>query len=200
MKKFWYSSRFWVGLFGLVVTVFITFQIVLGLVSAGIIVIPYLNTEIDLPISTIAYSWAVLVGIYCGTDRVVDITKTISMQPGQLSMGDLSKLRKIISLSLFFVFYSLAGTLITDRDFALEAFIGAFAAATIIYCAGNKLVKSFKYSGKDINNDGVPDDCQFEYDKWAREQAKKGTNSAFITFDYFLDENPELEKKYRTKN
>lgn len=197
MKKIWYSSRFWVGLFGLVVTIFISFQLFLGLIQNGTISFKYLNPEISLPIGTIAYAWAVLVGIYCGTDRAVDISNTISMKRGQLSMGDLGKLRKIISLSLFFVIYSLIGTITTNKDFALEAFIGAFTTATIMYCAGNKLVKTFKYNGKDNDNDGVPDDCQNLYDKWVREQTKKGTPSEYISFDYFLDENPELEKKYR---
>lgn len=197
MKKFWYSSRFWIGLFGLVVALFLGFQFFLGLIQKEIILFPYLNPEINLPLNTVAYSWAVLVGLYCGTDRAVDVANTISLKPGQLSMGDLAKLRHIILLSLLFVICSLIGTIATTKDFALEAFFGAFAAATAIYCAGNKIVKTFKYSGNDENNNGIPDEYENEYKKWAREEAKKGTKEDFITFDYFLDAHPEIEAKIR---
>lgn len=197
MKKFWYSSRFWIGLFGLVVALFLGFQFFLGLIQKEIILFPYLNPEINLPLNTVAYSWAVLVGLYCGTDRAVDVANTISLKPGQLSMGDLAKLRHIILLSLLFVIFSLIGTIATTKDFALEAFFGAFAAATAIYCAGNKIVKTFKYSGNDENNNGIPDEYENEYKKWAREEAKKGTKEDFITFDYFLDAHPEIEAKIR---
>lgn len=196
-EKIWYSSRFWIGLFGFVVAIFISLQLFLGLIQNGFIPFKYLNPEINLPLNTVAYSWAVLVGLYCGTDRAVDVANTISLKPGQLSMGDLAKLRHIILLSLFLVLYSLIGTVATNKDFALEAFFGAFAAATIIYCAGNKVVKTFKYSGKDNDNDGVPDEYQNEYEKWAREETKKGTKEEFITFDYFLDVHPDIEAKIR---
>lgn len=205
LKKtpFYYSSRFWVLVYAVVLFIILLGQFVLGLIQNTKIELPFktlnrlVNGEADLPIEVAAWLWTALVSLFCGFDRFVDIKTTMHLSSGQMSMGDLAKLRFIIVESLFIFLFALVGTLTTQKDFQLSALLTAFGSSIIIYVSGNKAVKACKYYSEvstDNNEDGIPDVIQTEYDKWVRAQKKEGTDPAFISLDYFLDENEDFRK------
>lgn len=195
-KKIYYAAKFWVGLYAFVVLAFLSLQFYFAY---------YLQKEILLPINTLSYFWTFLISLYCGFDRYVDLKNTTALPIGQMDFGDLSKLRGMILLSLSLLitattYYCLCKfKLGIDKEFALECFSSGFGVTVIAYVAGNKIIKSQKYKCifKDENQNNIPDEVEAEFDKWTRTQLKNGVESRFITFDYFLDENPEIAKKYR---
>ena len=210
-KPFYYESRFWVGLYAFVMLIIMTLQLILGLLQNQEIVVKsvtlnkFINGEVDLPMEALSWFWFGLVSLFCGFDRFVDVRTTMHLSSGQMSLGDLAKLRGIIIESMILFLYAVACNLLVDKDFQLAQMASAFGSATIIYVSGNKIVKAYKYAGsKDDDKDGIPDDIQDEYEKWVRAQKKEGTDEAFITLDYFLDENPDakaiLEKKRRRQH
>lgn len=139
-----------------------------------------------------SWGWAALVSLYCGFDRFVDIKTTLSLSSGQMSIGELDKLRKIICGSFFLLCITTLFSFITNKDYQLSSNATAFAMSIIIYVSGNKLCKGLKYSGKDENKDGIPDEYEKDYYKWKRQQLKDGVEERFITFEYFLDENENI--------
>lgn len=200
----WYSSRFWVCIYAIAMALLITGQLILGLMQNGEVVVhnvslnKFINGECNLPMETAAWLWTALVSLFCGFDRFVDIKTTMHLSSGQMSMGELSKLRTVIVESLFLFIYSLVCSLLVNKDFQLTAMLTAFGMSIIIYVAGNKAVKACKYyseKAEDVDSDGVPDIIQKDYEKWVRAEKKNGTDAAYINLDYFLDANPEIEAK-----
>lgn len=190
----YYSSRFWVGLYFAVYSLFLTIQFVLGTLEyANILNLPesilkIINGETKLPLETLSWGWTAIVSLYCGFDRFVDIKNTINLIPGKMNFGDLAKLRHIILMSLFLLILSTIFSFITKSDYQLTSNATAFITTTLIYVSGNKLIKSFRYEGKDGNGDGIPDEYEEEYYKWKRKQDKDGVEERFTSFDYFMDE------------
>lgn len=197
-KHAWYSSRFWMTLYAVVVLLLIALQLVLGLLAASKYefsptFIKLINGNLELPMEVAAWFWTTIIFICCGYDRYVDIKETQQLPAGELSMGDLKKLRFIIVESLFIFLTALVCSFIVDKDFQLTALFSAFGSATLIYIAGNKAIKANKYKHKkDKDGNGIPDIIQYDYEKWVRAQKKAGTDPRFITLEYFLDENPEI--------
>lgn len=210
-KPFYYESRFWVGLYAFVMLIMMMLQLVLGLLQNQEIVVrsvtlnKFINGEVDLPMEALSWFWVGLVSLFCGFDRFVDVRTTMHLSSGQMSLGDLAKLRAIIVESLVLFLLAVACNLLVDKDFQLAQMASAFGSATVIYVSGNKLVKAYKWTGsKDDDKDGIPDEVQDEYEAWVRAQKKEGTDGAYITFDYFLDDRPDakaiLEKKRRRQH
>lgn len=199
----WYSSRFWVCLYAIVMVLLISGQFILGLLEDNKITFhnitlnKFINGECNLPMEIAAWCWSALISLFCGFDRFVDIKTTMHLSSGQMSMGDLSKLRVIIMESLLLFIYSLICSLLVNKDFQLTAMFSAFGMSVIIYVAGNKAVKACKYYSdkEDKDSDGVPDIIQKDYEKWVRAQKRNGVDEAYINLDYFLDDNPEIEAK-----
>ena len=198
-----YSSRFWVCLYAIVMAVMMSLQLMLGLmqnqeiVFKSIVLNKFVNGSLKLPMEAAAWLWTALISLFCGFDRFVDIKTTMHLSSGQMSMGDLAKLRVIMLESLLLFVFALVSNFLVDKDFQLTAMLTAFGMSVIIYVSGNKMVKACKYYSEktDNDNDGVPDEIQKEYEKWVRAQKKAGTDEAYINLDYFLDEHPELEEK-----
>lgn len=202
----WYESRFWIILYAAVVALVMILQLVLGLLDSHQVVFRsqtlngFVNGNIALPMATMSYAWTAIVSLYCVSDRAVDVLKTAKLRVGEVSMGDLAKLRGMILISLVLFLMALAFNFLTDRDYELAAWASAFAMTILSYTSGNKLVKTASWAGhhKDENQNGIPDEDEQAFDKWKRQQVKDGVDSEFITWDYFLDANPEIEKKYRS--
>ena len=201
-NKFWQSSRFWVFLYAFVMAVIMTLQLILGimqnkeLVFKSVTLNNFVNGEVNLPMETLAWCWTALISLFCGFDRFVDIKTTMHLSSGQMSFGDLAKLRAIILVNLVLFIYAVLANFLVDKDFQLTQMAMAFGMSVIIYVSGNKLVKSFKYSGeKDEDGDGIPDSIQEEYEKWVRAQKKNNIDEAYINLDYFLDEREDLKEK-----
>jgi hypothetical protein len=123
----------------------------------------------------------------------LDIKKTMNLTSGQMSNGDMAKIRKIIIISLILSLYAILCSFVVDLNFQVVAFFSSFGTSTVIYTSGNKIVKSLKYypGSVDGDADGIPDIIQHRYEKWVREQKKNGTEPQFITLEYYLDTNPE---------
>lgn len=201
-SKFYYSSRFWVCLYALVMAMFMTFQIIIGCLENGTLKVPefiarFISGQASLPMETLAWMWTALVSLYCGFDRVVDIRNTMQLSSGTMNLGDLAKLRGIIMLSLLLLVVGTVGHITTGRDFQLAALASAFGSSIIIYVSGNKAVKAVKYKCLDENNDGVPDEVEDDYHAWVRARKKEGVEAEFLTLEYFLDEHPELREKLK---
>ncbi len=191
-SKAWYASSFWIVLYAVVVTVLMAIQFLSFTVT-----LPYIN-QVQMPLTIAGYGWSVLIALYTGADRIVDIKESLNMPSGQVSMGDLSKLRGIIVLALILFLVAAAFQTLSDQDFELTAFFTAFAVAIISYCVGNKACKSCKYNSPklaDATQNGIPDKFEEEYFIWMRQQKKNGVSDKYITFDYFLDEHEEIRKK-----
>lgn len=205
----WYESRFWIFVYATITTAVMCLQFLLGLFQKDQIVFnsqiisSLINSNLDLPMTTLSWGWTALVSLYCGSDRVVDTVKSLKLSVGQTSMGDLSKLRAIIVLSLFLLIVAIAFSALTEKDYDLNAWASAFVMTIVSYTVGNKAVKiAGQYGPKiDKNNNGIPDEVEDAYNKWKRAQIKDGVDAQFITFDYFLDcpENKAWEMKYRGK-
>lgn len=206
-KRFYYSSRFWVITYAVVVFVIMCMQFTLGLLDKYNIVFhsktlnDFVNGSVSLPVTVLSYGWTALISLYCCADRVVDISKTTKLAIGQMSMGDLKKLRGMIMLSLFLFACATVFNFIVERDFDLAAWASAFAMTVISYALGNKAVKASSYFGthEDKDENGIPDKYQERYDKWKREQEKNGVEFIYINWNYFLDDpvNEDIEKEVR---
>lgn len=200
-KKFYYQSRFWVWLYCATFMFYMFLQYILSLLGDANLSLPnniakFVNGGASLPINVLSWGWSAVVCLYCGSDRFVDIRTTMSLPSGQLSMGDLDKLRQIIMMSLIVLVVATFFSLTSSGNFELEALATTFILSTVTYTSGNKIVRSFKYTGsKDENKDGIPDAIEEEYYKWKRNQIKAGIDEKFITLEYFLDENEDLRKK-----
>lgn len=206
-KHIWYESRFWVMLYAFVVLVFMAAQFMLGVLQNLQITVnnytinSFINGELDLPITALSWGWTCLLALYVGSDRIVDIAKTTKLTTGQMSMGDLSKLRGMIVLSLFLLLVAVVFSMLTDKSYDLNAWATAFATSVVFYVSGNKGVKiASQFNAKiDANKDGIPDQAYDAYQKWRRLQLKNDADISVLTFDDFLDDpaNIEWEKKYR---
>lgn len=184
--KFWRSSRFFIVLYAWTLAV-------------GIILTFF---KFEFPLKTLATVWPFLISVYVGLDRVIDVRTTQTLATGQMSFGDLAKLRGIIFLCFSLFGLSVAFTKLGKANvYEMDEFAVAFAMSVILYVGGNKAVKSFKFSGPDKNCDGLPDkyedEIKEEYERWARTQRKNGVDEKFITLSYFFDENPDFREKIR---
>lgn len=177
--KIWHSSRFFVILYALVLAFGMT-----GM---------YFNYE--FPLKTMATFWTVLIAAYTALDRFVDVKNTTQLPKGNMSMGDLNKLRFIIIICLLLFFESWFLTKLSGSNFEMAEFGAAFASSVITYVTGNKLVKGFKFTAPDKNKDGIPDLIEEEYYEWERQQRKNGVSEEYINLGYFLDEHKELKEK-----
>lgn len=206
-KHIWYESRFWVIVYALVAAVVLCMQFSLGLMQSHQVVLgskalnDFVNGNAELPIDVMSWGWTALISLYCGSDRVVDTVKSTRLAVGQMSMGDVGKIRGMVVLSLTLFIAALVFNFMTDKDYALSAWASAFAMTVISLAVGNKMVKiAGQYGAEtDKNNNGVPDDAEASYKKWCRKKTEEGVAIEFQTFDYFLDDpdNVEWEKKYR---
>lgn len=202
----WYSSRFWVILYAFIAALIMCAQFMLGVLQNNQIVFhnkainEFINGNLNLPISIMSWGWMAIVTFYAGSDRVVDTVKSLKLSVGQMSMGDLAKLRGIIVISLELLILAIFFSFFTDKDYDLTAWASAFVMSVLTLVVGNKAVKiAGQYGPVDKNKNGVPDLAEQAYNKWVREQKKNGVESEYLTFDYFLDDpvNEEWEKKYR---
>lgn len=199
-KHIWYSSNFWVVLYAIILILLIVLQLVLGFLDNNLIPLPegltqFVNNQVQLPMAVAAWFWVALISAYCGFDRYVNLKETQHLSMGQMSLGNLSRLRFMMVLSLMVFIFSLASSFAVDKNFELVQFFSAFGSSVLLYISGNKLIKANKFKGEDKDKDGIPDDIQKDYYKWEREQKKNGVEPIFITLDYFLDEHPELYNK-----
>ena len=209
-KHFWQQSRFWVIFYAVVVLIFLCLNFVLGILNNFNIKFfnktlnELVNGNIELPISVFSYGWTALISFYCCSDRIVDIAKTTKLSIGQMSMGDLEKMRGMISISFLLLVFSTVFNCLVDRNFELTAFASAFAMTIISYVVGNKAVKASAFFGKEIdsNENGVPDEAEAAYNKWNREQIKNGVELEYRNWNYFLDDprNEYWEKKFRKES
>lgn len=199
-KPFYLYIRFWVMLYALVVALFITSQLIAGLLVVHNVDVLWINNNfvksMEITLETAAWFWTALVSAYCMSDKYLDIRKTMNLTAGQMSVGDMAKLRKIIIISLLLSIYSVGCTLLVDLNFQMEAFFSSFGLAIIFYSSGHKLVESFKYyPGKvDGDADGIPDVIQHKYEKWVRSKRSSGVKDEFISLEYYFDEFPEDKK------
>lgn len=195
-KPFYFYSRFWVLLYAQVVLLLMTIQLTVALLVRLGVDIVWINNNIsnvvENTLETAAWFWTAIVSLFCGFDKFVDIKNTMNLASGQMSNGDMAKIRKIIIISLILSIYSIVCSFVVDLNFQVVAFFSSFGMSTVIYTSGNKIVKSLKYYPGSIDGDadGIPDVIQHRYEKWVREQKKNGTEQQFITLEYYLDTNP----------
>lgn len=202
-----YESRFWFDLYAVVMWLLITVQLTVGFLAVKDVTFHSVNLNrivngsIDIPMEVAAWFWLAIIIVYVGMDRVVDIRNSMSLPVGEVSMGELPKLRSIMVISLVLFIYCIVSNFLVDKDFQLVQMFSAFATSVILYIGGNKAVKSFKYysNNKDNNKDGVPDEIEEEYYRWERQQRKNGVEARFINVDYFLDENPDVRERLKKK-
>lgn len=200
-----FESRFWFNLYSVVMWLLITVQLIAGLLSGKDITFHSLNLNnllngnIELPLEVAAWFWLGTIFVYVGMDRIVDVRNSMSLPVGEVSMGELPKLRSIIVNSLILFLYCLIANCLVDRDFQLLQMFSAFATSNILYIGGNKAVKTVKFysNNTDLNKDGVPDEIEEEYFRWERQQKKGGVEAKFINVDYFLDEFPEMRERLK---
>lgn len=206
-KHIWYESRFWVCIYAVITILIMSIQFVLGIFENNEIIFhskiinDFINDNLNLPMEVISWVWTALISLYCGSDRIVDIAKTTKLSVGQMSMGDLKKIRGMILLSLVLFITAIIFNFLTDKEYTLSAYASAFGMTIISYVVGNKAVKASAYFGthEDQNEDGIPDEAEEAFNKWKREQIRNEIETQYITWDYFLDdpENKYWEDKYR---
>ena len=121
----YYSSRFWVGLYFVIYTLYLTIQFILGTLEYSNVlnlpesILKIINGETKLPLDSLSWGWTAIVSLYCGFDRFVDIKNTMNLTPGKMNLGDLNKLRHIILMSLFLLILSTIFSFITKSDYQL---------------------------------------------------------------------------------
>ena len=202
---FYYSSRFWVMVYAAVMFVLTTMQLILGIMQSQnlqfhlIAFDKFVNGECNLPMEAASWCWTALISLYCGFDRFVDIKTTLHMSSGQMSLGELGKLRVIILEAFILLVYSVICNFLVEKDFQLTSMMMAFGMSIIIYVSGSKLVKAYRYDSVDSDKDGIPDEYQHDYEKWVRAQKKEGVDEVYITWDYFLDAHDDIYKALEEK-
>lgn len=206
-KHIWYESKFWVCIYAVITILIMSIQFILGIFENNEITFhskiinDFINGNLNLPMEVISWVWTVLISLYCGSDRIVDIAKTTKLSVGQMSMGDLKKIRGMILLSLVLFITAVIFNFLTDKEYTLSAYASAFGMTIISYVVGNKAVKASAYFGthEDRNEDGIPDEAEEAFNKWKRKQIRNEIETQYINWDYFLDdpENKYWENKYR---
>ena len=83
----YYSSRFWVGLYFVIYTLYLTIQFILGTLEYSNVlnlpesILKIINGETKLPLDSLSWGWTAIVSLYCGFDRFVDIKNTMNLIP-----------------------------------------------------------------------------------------------------------------------
>lgn len=149
-----------------------------------------LNTEMVMPLEVMADVWVGLLSIYIGVDRAMFVVKSATLNYGEVDVGEPGKIREMILISAIILIVAIIGTYVTNLDFQLDQFAMAFGASIALYVAGQKGIQTAKWSNgqKDEDENGIPDDEQEDYERWARKQRKDGVESKFINYNYYKDE------------
>ena len=166
MKKFWYKTSFMVFAYAASLGLAVLIQAAIALlikynvVVHAVVFANFLNGNIEMPISNMAWTWCAICAAYIGVDRASYTIKSANLMSGSTDIGDPKTLREIIlaSGSLFVIAVTCNG--LVDADFDLNAFASAFGSSVLLYVAGQKAIKSVKYvNGKiDANGNGIPDE------------------------------------------
>lgn len=139
LKKLWRSSRFFIVFYAIVLL-------------ASLILQKY---NFQIPLETLAKMWPFLMTAYTGLDRYVDFMNTKQMKSGEVSLGDLPKLRFLIVLCFLLLVVSVTLQQNSDLDYKTEQFCTTFALSIITYTGGNKLVKSCKHEGSENADNSI---------------------------------------------
>ena len=139
-KPIWYSGRFWVTLFMVVVSSLLVVQ-ALPLFMTEFYGQKF-NDDFKLPLDVISWSYMALISLYVGTDRLEKIISTKEIPYGEVFMGDMKKLRRIIVISLLIFLESLVFSRMLNADFGMTGFFSAFASSVILYVSGNNGIQT----------------------------------------------------------
>lgn len=146
-NKLLYSSRVLVWAFSLI-------TLILILIRSAIIIADFYGIIDFVNINVIKYepkikvfSWFFLAisSAYVGFDKVLNLKNTIELPKGQLTLGDLKKIRHLIFMSFILMAISIICEALTGLDFDSEAFISAFGTNIILSISGNKTIKMSRY-------------------------------------------------------
>lgn len=147
MNKLLHSSRALVWAFSLI-------TLTLILVRSAIIIadfygiIDFVNTNIikyEPKIKVFSWFFLAISSAYVGFDKVLNLKNTVELPKGQLSLGNLKKIRHLIFMSFILMSFSMICEALTGLDFDSEAFISAFGTNIILSISGNKAIKMSRY-------------------------------------------------------
>lgn len=147
MNKLLHSSRALVWTFSLI-------TLTLILVRSAIIIADFYGIINFVNINIIKYepkikvfSWFFLAisSAYVGFDKVLNLKNTVELPKGQLTLGNLKKIRHLIFMSFILMAFSIICEALTGLDFDSEAFISAFGTNIILSISGNKAIKMSRY-------------------------------------------------------
>lgn len=98
---------------------------------------------ITLPHEILAWAFAVIASGYAGTDRIASFVRTKSLEYGTVDLGDVSKVRKLIAITLFLLILGLVLTVVFGiPNLALEALALSFGGTAAAYVMGNKSIQA----------------------------------------------------------
>lgn len=98
---------------------------------------------IILPHQALAWSFAVIASGYAGTDRIAQFVKTQSLEYGKVELGNPSKLRKLIVITVLLLILGISLTSFFGiPGLALEALATAFGGTGAAYVVGNKSLRA----------------------------------------------------------
>ena len=165
-SKFWWRTSVLVKTYAFFLMIIVALQALICMCAKynftfnNIAFADFINGNLQLPISNMAWIWCAVCAAYCGVDRTSYALKTAQLESGQTDFGDPHSLRVIILLSAILFIEAIVCNGAVDAEFDLNAFSSAFGSSVLLYVVGQKAIKTVKYvNGKiDANGNGIADE------------------------------------------
>lgn len=166
-ERFWWKTSFMVFVYAVSLITMMFIQDIIYIIGNYSEALQYvkvngflfnvLNGQIRLPISSLSHLWVAVCSAYIGVDRAAYAIKSSKMKRGKTDIGDPATLRKIIFVSGLVLLFGCVSNCFVDYDFELNSLASAFGSSILLYIAGQKAIKSVKYTDGDLNGNGIPD-------------------------------------------
>lgn len=138
-EKFFRRTSFFVSSYIILVGLFMAAQVLHRFVSS-LFGLP-LNTEINLPLDTMATAMVAVCAGYCGLDRAAFASYSAKLEYGVSNVGTPGSLRLVIYWTTIILLEAVGLVMFFDVTLPIQQLGLALGSEVAIYAAGNKAIK-----------------------------------------------------------